>query len=532
MAEVDKSKDILDLDKNNYSIGGCIEAFDQKINVVFNRFNVSESPTEELINTDVVPEGSDSIHGHSKDSDRDLNSLNGESIKSGSSFLIQGLITFTSVVIHLLIINSFFYVLTGDTYATPALIFCCNFFWIISILSINFYSLKRTIKFETHLIKFIQYYLIFCLTYLSILSLERQDFLPFYHISLLGVLLLLLLIYRKLFFFIRLTYKLETGKITKVVLVGKDGNFENILKAFEKDNLRLSLLGYFQNGEDYTSNHLGAIKDIFTYIESQPVDEIYCAVSQLSEFDLKKIIEFADNNFIKIKLIPDYKNNFGRAMEVENFNSIPIINFRKSPLDNDIAKFGKRFFDLIFSTLVISLILTWLIPLLFILNLFGSRGPVLFKQLRHGYNKKPFWCYKFRSMKMNEEANLKMCTKNDPRITKIGKFLRNSSIDELPQFINVFLGHMSVVGPRPHMKLHTFLFQKNVNRYLLRHLIKPGITGLAQVKGYRGEIVHPADIINRTRLDIFYLEKWSPLLDLKIIYETVHNALKGERKAY
>ncbi len=201
-------------------------------------------------------------------------------------------------------------------------------------------------------------------------------------------------------------------------------------------------------------------------------------------------------------------------------------------MDKNYAKYSKRIFDIGFSSLIIVLILSWLIPLIFFLNLFESKGPVIFRQLRHGKDKKIFWCYKFRSMAVNPEANSQMCTRNDLRVTKIGKFLRKTSIDELPQFINVFLGDMSVVGPRPHMELHTREYEINVDKYLVRHFAKPGITGLAQVRGYRGEIIRKSDIINRTRMDILYLEKWTAMLDLKIIYQTIYNCFYGEEKAY
>lgn len=135
-------------------------------------------------------------------------------------------------------------------------------------------------------------------------------------------------------------------------------------------------------------------------------------------------------------------------------------------------------------------------------------------------------------MRSNDESDKKMCCKNDSRITRLGKVLRKTSIDELPQFFNVFSGEMSVVGPRPHMETHTLEYSRSVDKYLVRHFAKPGITGLAQIKGYRGEITCKADIINRTRFDIFYLEKWTPLLDLKIIYHTIYNGITGDAKAF
>ncbi|MEM9144480.1 MAG: sugar transferase, partial [Bacteroidota bacterium] len=161
-----------------------------------------------------------------------------------------------------------------------------------------------------------------------------------------------------------------------------------------------------------------------------------------------------------------------------------------------------------------------------------SPGPLFFKQRRHGLKRKVFWCYKFRSMTCNQEANTKMTVKNDIRITRIGRILRKTSMDELPQFFNVFLGNMSVVGPRPHMEIHTDNYQSSVDKYLVRHFVKPGITGLAQIMGYRGEIIRPSDIRNRTRLDIFYVEKWSLFMDVRIIFQTIENGIVGEPKAY
>jgi len=161
-----------------------------------------------------------------------------------------------------------------------------------------------------------------------------------------------------------------------------------------------------------------------------------------------------------------------------------------------------------------------------------SKGPVFFKQSRNGFNYKEFDCYKFRSMTPNDNANLHQATKGDLRITKVGQFIRKTSIDELPQFYNVLFGNMSVVGPRPHMVSHTNMYAQKVDKFMVRHFVKPGITGLAQISGFRGEIETDKDIINRVKFDIFYIENWSLLLDLKIIFKTFFNAVKGEDKAY
>jgi len=211
---------------------------------------------------------------------------------------------------------------------------------------------------------------------------------------------------------------------------------------------------------------------------------------------------------------------------------IPIILGRTIPLDEFFHKIIKRLFDITFSILIIVGVLSWLIPVMAIIIKLDSRGPVFFVQKRNGLNNKEFKCFKFRSMEVNELADIEQVSKNDNRITKVGKFIRKTSIDELPQFLNVLLGDMSVVGPRPHMVSHTNMYAERIDKFMVRHFIKPGITGLAQTKGFRGEVESDNDIINRVRYDIFYMKKWSILLDLKIIFSTVYNTLKGDQKAY
>ena len=208
------------------------------------------------------------------------------------------------------------------------------------------------------------------------------------------------------------------------------------------------------------------------------------------------------------------------------------MSIRNIPIDKHTNKFFKRFFDIIFSIIIIVGVLSWLTPILAIFIKLESKGPIFFKQMRNGLNYEEFSCYKFRSMRLNEIADLEQVSKNDPRITKIGKFMRKTSIDELPQFFNVLLGEMSVVGPRPHMVSHTEMYAKSVDKFMVRHFIKPGITGLAQTNGFRGEVENERDIINRVKYDIFYLENWSLLLDTKIIFLTIYNAISGEEKAY
>jgi putative colanic acid biosysnthesis UDP-glucose lipid carrier transferase len=187
---------------------------------------------------------------------------------------------------------------------------------------------------------------------------------------------------------------------------------------------------------------------------------------------------------------------------------------------------------IVFSLGVAVGILTWLVPIIAVTIKLDSPGPVFFRQKRTGINNKPFDCLKFRTMTVNAEADTKQATKNDSRITRLGHFLRKSSLDEMPQFFNVLIGEMSLIGPRPHPLKLNERFYPNLERLMSRHYVKPGITGLAQCMGYRGETRDIIDMRNRVKLDRFYIENWSFLLDIKIVLLTVTSLLRGSDKAY
>lgn len=445
----------------------------------------------------------------------------------GSDFIIP-----FSVGAHLFTINITLLVLTPETYLNFLHIICFNAAWLIIAVGLNFYRVERKEKFVTKFHQFLRHYFIFSLSYFSLFAILSIEFSVGYQLFVLGFLLFLLTFYRWFFFSVRRLYRIEGGNYVNVVVIGTDKNVKTILKIFNEPDYGYRYKGYFQNTKSEDKAYLGNVESSYDYILKNNINEVYCMVSQLSCEELNKLISFADNNLKKLKLVPDNKGIFTRAMGVELFGTVPILNLRKSPLEKNYAKYGKRAFDIVFSSLVILLILSWLIPLLFILTRRETQESLFFRQLRHGYNKKGFWCYKFRSMRVNKFSDSKMCVKNDSRITRIGKVMRKTNIDELPQFFNVLKGEMSVVGPRPHMEAHTVEYSRNVDKYLVRHYAKPGITGLAQIKGYRGEITKQSDIVNRTRFDIFYLEKWSPWLDLKIILQTISNTIVGEEKAY
>ncbi|TGD82217.1 exopolysaccharide biosynthesis polyprenyl glycosylphosphotransferase [Hymenobacter wooponensis] len=222
-------------------------------------------------------------------------------------------------------------------------------------------------------------------------------------------------------------------------------------------------------------------------------------------------------------------------MHVETLNKGTMSqHFLPTHVDNIVlgAFIRKRAFDFLFSLCVTVLFLSWFIPLIAIIIKLDSRGPIFFKQLRTGKHNKPFYCLKFRSMRLNADADHKQATKGDARITKFGAFMRKTNIDELPQFINVLRGEMSVVGPRPHMLKHTEDYSRLIDNFMVRHLVAPGITGWAQVTGYRGETKETEAMEKRVNTDIWYIKNWSFMLDLKIVLLTVKQTFKGNENAY
>lgn len=319
------------------------------------------------------------------------------------------------------------------------------------------------------------------------------------------------------------------GNHRNVIIVGNGKSVDELIEFFTTNSdYGYNLVRVF----DLKGNKRQELIESKEYVVANKIDEIYASINVLSNNEINGLINFADNNLKTVKFLPDNKNTLLRNLAVEYYEYIPIISLRTIPLDKEVNKRLKRFFDIVFSLTIIVFLLSWLTPILALVIRLESKGPTFFKQKRNGLNYEEFYCYKFRSMFLNPIADLEQVQKNDPRITRIGKFIRKTSIDELPQFFNVLLGDMSVVGPRPHMVSHTEMYAKSVDKFMVRHFIKPGITGLAQINGFRGEVETEKDIINRVKYDIFYLENWSLLLDFKIIFVTIINAIKGEKKAY
>lgn len=289
----------------------------------------------------------------------------------------------------------------------------------------------------------------------------------------------------------------------------------------------LRIVAWFGEGEDPALT--GATADAVKWLETNRVEEIYCALAH-DDPRLTEWIKIAEQNVARFRYLPNLGIKNLVTSDLQLLGDVPVLAARKEPMEYRHNRLIKRTFDFLFSIIIIVLVYPWLLPLLAVAIKLTSRGPVFFIQRRSGLNNEIFNVIKFRTMVVNADADQKQATADDARITTIGKFMRKHNLDELPQFINVLLGHMSVVGPRPHMINHTEEYRKLIDTFMVRHLIKPGITGLAQSRGLRGETQNPEMMRERVKADVYYLENWSLFLDIKIILDTVWNMLRGKAK--
>jgi len=276
---------------------------------------------------------------------------------------------------------------------------------------------------------------------------------------------------------------------------------------------------------------LGARSECIDYCIRNDVREIFSTMMPESGEDFRHMIHRAEDACIRVKYLPDFKTIFSREVNLSMENELLIIRFRDEKLERIENRLVKRAFDLAFTAVLTLTVMWWLIPLIALAVRLSSRGPVFFLQERSGRNGEVFPCYKFRTMHVNGEADLRAASPDDERFTRLGAFLRRSSLDELPQFLNVLRGDMSVVGPRPHMLTHTEAYRRLISRYMVRHFLKPGITGWAQTNGCRGDLTGNR-MEERLRKDIWYIENWSFLLDVQIILKTVRLLVVGDRNAY
>lgn len=331
-------------------------------------------------------------------------------------------------------------------------------------------------------------------------------------------------------------YRKKGRNTMSVIFIGNINIASELYKKMESDpTTGYKVNGYFADeprSQVTERNYLGKPEEALAYIDEHQLHQIYCMLPSSKNDLINEIMLKCAHNIVRYNHIPDAFNYQRHTMALSLMDGTPVFTLHNEPLSSPGNRIIKRAFDIIVS----SIVLVTIFPIVYII--FGtliklsSPGPVFFKQKRSGLNGEDFYCYKFRSMRVNVDSDKVQATKDDPRKTRIGEFMRRTSIDELPQFINVWLGDMSIVGPRPHMLNHTKQYSQLISSYMVRHFAKPGITGYAQVTGFRGETSELWQMEGRVKKDIWYIEHWSFTLDLFIIWKTIYNAIHGEDNAY
>lgn len=353
------------------------------------------------------------------------------------------------------------------------------------------------------------------------------------------VLILVIVSYRLAFRYFLELYRKQGGNVRKVILIGSHENMQELYHAMTDDPTSgYRVLGYFEDfpSDRYPSDvsYLGHPQEVNNFLKQNVgrVDQLYCSLPSARSAEIVPIINYCENHLVRFFSVPNVRNYSKRRMHFEMLGNVPVLSIRREPLELLENRIVKRTFDIVCSTLFLCTIFPFIYIIVGVAIKMSSPGPIFFKQKRSGEDGKEFWCYKFRSMRVNAQCDTLQATEHDPRKTRIGEIIRKTSIDELPQFINVFKGDMSIVGPRPHMLKHTQEYSLLINKFMVRHFVKPGITGWAQVTGYRGETKELWQMEGRVMRDIWYIEHWTFLLDLYIMYKTVYNAIHGEKEAY
>jgi putative colanic acid biosynthesis UDP-glucose lipid carrier transferase len=323
--------------------------------------------------------------------------------------------------------------------------------------------------------------------------------------------------------------------VTKAIILGAGIIGKKLYNELNNNiYLGIKILGFFDDNTAKKNDEcvLGTIEQAKDYIKQHHIETIYCTLPLSAKNKIFDFLNFAEQNVINFHVVPSVSYYTNIPIVLDSICNIPVLSVRKVPLSQTHNAVIKRAFDVIVSFTFLITLFPIIYLILGTLIKLSSPGPVFFKQERTGLKGKNFKCYKFRSMRCNGEAHTRQATANDERKTRIGDFIRRTNLDELPQFINVLKGDMSLVGPRPHMLLHTTEYSKLINKYMVRHFIKPGITGWAQIKGFRGETNKLEDMEGRIKKDIWYIENWSVALDIEILLKTVFIMIIGDKKAY
>lgn len=437
-------------------------------------------------------------------------------------------------VVYFLLGDAYAGAITGSLREVVLLLNFCYFFSLYFVpmqLHMSVVFIDKIVQRAFLMITLFIFFFATCLTFLNIGDL-LATFLIVYYLSV----LIMFSLWRVLVRICLKAYRKKGFNSKRIVIVGAGKNGMEIYKVMKNDlTYGFKIMGFFDDNislKHILPNYLGLTNEVETFALDNEIDEIYYTLPGTQDEKLLRLLNFAEKNMIRFYIVPEFYRNLKKSLVMEMIESIPLLSVRREPLQATYNRVLKRCFDIVFSLGVLVFIFPLLYLIVGLLIKLSSKGPIIFKQRRTGLYGHEFECYKFRTMRVNEQADEKQAVKGDPRITKIGNFLRRTNLDEFPQFFNVLIGDMSVVGPRPHMLKHTELYSAIIDKYMVRHLAKPGVTGWAQVTGYRGETKTLEQMEGRVKRDVWYIENWSFFLDLKIIVVTVINMFRGEKNAY
>jgi putative colanic acid biosysnthesis UDP-glucose lipid carrier transferase len=420
------------------------------------------------------------------------------------------------------------------------LLFLC-LVWYLAARSFGLYDVFRSRSFDFEFMAIVKSILILFILSMAFLFIIKSKILSRFFFVVFFIMFVALVISLKICSRLILVWLQKNGcNLWSVLIVGAGA----VGMRFYDTILANAHLGYRVKGfvdeqppADLGNLYLGKIDQLGQIVNREKIDEVIIALPNVAIKEIGQVIAICENFPTRVRIIPDYFEFMSSRFEISCFGSFPLISIRANPLEQMHWRFLKRSCDLIFTLLLFAGVFSWLWPLLALLIKISSPGPVFFKQERWGIKNERIVCYKFRSMvresrDVDENGHYQQATRNDRRITRLGGFLRRSNLDELPQFFNVLKGDMSVIGPRPHPTPMNLEIKDSICNYQLRHLIKPGITGWAQVNGFRGETSDPDSLRQRVESDIWYIENWSLLLDIKIVWLSIWIMLKGDPRAY
>ena len=402
------------------------------------------------------------------------------------------------------------------------------FFWILLSGRTKLYSIPRNLTYTLYLERLITHIFTFILGVILLSKVTNNEFLKTDRFLIAGALLTCLFFIKSILFFF-LKYIRTLGINHRNVMFLSDNSSSEILRNIFKQRKDYGFKIF-----DFPNEKSENIEELIAFWKKNGIHTMYLPseFSEREHYFERNIFREAEKHKVKISLIPSIvQNNFFRY-DLNYIETQPVLAQTKFSLDFLTNFTIKRTFDILFSLIILVFICSWLFPLIALFIKIGSKGPIFFIQKRYGFHDEVFSCIKFRTMHQNGNSSTKTTEINDSRITNLGKFLRKTSLDEMPQFINVLLGEMSVVGPRPHMLLVDDYYKLKIGRYSIRSHVKPGITGLAQVNGLRGDIGNmDIEMHKRILADTFYVKNWSFVLDLVIIFKTVFLVIKGDKKA-